>query len=149
MTTGQICLFNMSFYVEHGNDLPVLYTWSSSTMPSFPPPNTTMSSLIATALCPCLGRGTGPDHPRTRFQRGWSAEPLVPDKAEPGDVMSSRYRKKSSQNMYYICTPLALSWEKIAEKKVMEKKNNRLANLPKASASQMNKTSASLYHLAG
>merc|ERR1719392_503435 len=33
----------------------VLYTCSSSTIPSLPPPNTTMRSLIATALCPCLG----------------------------------------------------------------------------------------------
>lgn len=31
---------------------PVLYTCSSSTIPSLPPPNTTMSSLMATARWP-------------------------------------------------------------------------------------------------
>lgn len=118
MTTDIAYRFNLSFHGVKGKHLPVLYTWSSSTIPSFPPPNTTMSSLIATALCPCLGRGTGPDQPRTRFQRGWSAEPLVPDKAEPGDVMSSRYKKKPNQNSYTICTA---SWDKIAEKKVIGK----------------------------
>ena len=49
---------------------PVLYTCSSSTIPSLPPPNTTMSSLMATARWPWRGRGTGPDQPTTRFQRG-------------------------------------------------------------------------------
>ncbi len=29
-------------------------------MPSLPPPKTTMRSLMATALCPCLGLGEGP-----------------------------------------------------------------------------------------
>lgn len=28
---------------------------------------------MATARCPCRGRGTGPDHPTTRFQRGVNA----------------------------------------------------------------------------
>ena len=40
--------------------LPVLKTCNSSTIPSFPPPNTTISSLIDTARWPCLGRGEGP-----------------------------------------------------------------------------------------
>lgn len=69
--------------------LPVLYTCSSSTIPSFPPPKTTISSFIATALCPCLGRGTGPDHPRTRFHRGCRTDAVVPDTAEPGADMTS------------------------------------------------------------
>jgi hypothetical protein len=45
----------------------VLYTWSSSTIPSLPPPKTTIKSLIATALWPCLGRGHGPVVLVTRF----------------------------------------------------------------------------------
>lgn len=75
---------------EYKNEhLPVLYTCNSSTIPSFPPPKTTMSSLMATALCPCLGRGTGPDHPRTRFHRGCRTDAVVPDTAEPGADMTS------------------------------------------------------------
>lgn len=76
---------------------PVLYTCSSSTIPSLPPPNTTMSSLIATARWPWRGRGTGPDQPTTRFQRGCkstagelagdTAEAIVPGK---GAVEKSR-----------------------------------------------------------
>ncbi|MEE6527285.1 hypothetical protein FKM82_028556 [Ascaphus truei] len=42
-------------------------------MPSLPPPNTTISSLMDTARCPCRGLGTGPDQPTTRFQRGCRA----------------------------------------------------------------------------
>lgn len=63
---------------------PVLYTCSSSTIPSLPPPNTTMSSLIATARWPWRGRGTGPDQPTTRFQRGCrsTAGELAGDTAE-------------------------------------------------------------------
>ena len=30
-------------------------------MPSLPPPNTIIKSLIETALCPCRGRGAGPE----------------------------------------------------------------------------------------
>lgn len=67
----------------------MLYTCNSSTIPSFPPPKTTMSSFMATALCPCLGRGTGPDHPRTRFHRGCRTDAVVPDTAEPGADMTS------------------------------------------------------------
>lgn len=70
-------------------NLPVLYTCSSSTIPSFPPPNTTISSFIATALCPCLGRGTGPDHPRTLFHRGCRTDAVVPITAEPGADISA------------------------------------------------------------
>ena len=76
---------------------PVLYTCSSSTIPSLPPPNTTMSSLMATARWPWRGRGTGPDQPTTRFQRGCkstagelagdTAEAIVPGK---GAVETSR-----------------------------------------------------------
>lgn len=76
---------------------PVLYTCSSSTIPSLPPPNTTMSSLMATARWPWRGRGTGPDQPTTRFQRGCkstagelagdTAEAIVPGK---GAVEKSR-----------------------------------------------------------
>lgn len=69
---------------------PVLYTCSSSTIPSLPPPNTTMSSLMATARWPWRGRGTGPDQPTTRFQRGCrsTAGELAGDTAEaivPGE----------------------------------------------------------------
>lgn len=73
---------------------PVLYTCSSSTIPSLPPPNTTMSSLMATARWPWRGRGTGPDQPTTRFQRGCkstagelagdTAEAIVPGKGAVG-----------------------------------------------------------------
>ena len=48
--------------------LPVFRTCSSSTIPSLPPPKIMMSSLIATALWPCLGRGAGPVVEPTRFQ---------------------------------------------------------------------------------
>lgn len=75
---------------------PVLYTCSSSTIPSLPPPNTTMSSLMATARWPWRGRGTGPDQPTTRFQRGCrstagelagdTAEAIVPGKGAVGKV---------------------------------------------------------------
>lgn len=84
--------------------LPVLYTCNSSTIPSFPPPKTTISSFIATALCPCLGRGTGPDHPRTRFHRGCRTDAVVPDTAEPGaDMTSVRGKNKRAfvSNAYF------------------------------------------------
>ena len=41
-------------------DSPVLQTCNSSTMPSLPPPKTTIRSLMATARWPCLGLGEGP-----------------------------------------------------------------------------------------
>ena len=43
-----------------GATRPVLSTWSSSIMASFPPPKMMMSSLMATARCPCRGLGAGP-----------------------------------------------------------------------------------------
>ncbi len=46
---------------------PVLQTCNSSTIPSLPPPNTTIRSLIATARWPCRGRGLGPVAFATRF----------------------------------------------------------------------------------
>ena len=36
-------------------------------MPSLPPPNITIKSRIATARCPCLGLGLGPDGSLTHF----------------------------------------------------------------------------------
>ena len=44
----------------HQVEITVLKTWSSSTIPSLLPPNTTIKSLIATALCPWRGLGHGP-----------------------------------------------------------------------------------------
>lgn len=84
---------------------PVLYTCSSSTIPSLPPPNTTMSSLMATARWPWRGRGTGPDQPTTRFQRGCrstagelagdTAEAIVPGK---GAVEKSHQARRKPPN---------------------------------------------------
>lgn len=76
---------------------PVLYTCSSSTIPSLPPPNTTMSSLMATARWPWRGRGTGPDQPTTRFQRGCrsTAGELAGDTAEAIVTGKAAVGKKS------------------------------------------------------
>lgn len=71
---------------------PVLYTCNSSTIPSFPPPKTTISSFMATARCPCLGRGTGPDHPRTRFHRGCRTDAVVP----VADMTSTKQKNKNT-----------------------------------------------------
>lgn len=58
---------------------PVLYTCSSSTMPSLPPPNTTMRSLMATARCPCLGLGWGPVGFAIRFHFSMGAAMMTVD----------------------------------------------------------------------
>lgn len=59
-TKGAI-LGNGDLHGDNNKYLHVLYTWSSSTIPSFPPPKTIIKSLIETARCPCLGLGHGPE----------------------------------------------------------------------------------------
>lgn len=58
---------------------PVLYTCNSSTIPSFPPPKTTIRSLMATARWPCLGRGWGPVGFAIRFHFSMGAAMMTVD----------------------------------------------------------------------
>lgn len=98
---------------------PVLYTCSSSTIPSLPPPNTTMSSLIATARWPWRGRGTGPDQPTTRFQRGCrstagelagdTAEAIVPEKAAVGKSHQAGREAPNSSYTHPLSSKVALT----------------------------------------
>lgn len=98
---------------------PVLYTCSSSTIPSLPPPNTTMSSLMATARWPWRGRGTGPDQPTTRFQRGCrstagelagdTAEAIVPGKAVVGKSHQARRESPNSSHTHPLSSKVALT----------------------------------------
>lgn len=64
---------------EEYENSPVLYTCSSSTMPSLPPPKTTMRSLIATARWPCLGLGWGPVGFAIRFHFSMGAAMMTVD----------------------------------------------------------------------
>ena len=57
--------------------LLVLNTWSSSTIPSLPPPNTIIKSLIATARWPWRGLGQGPVEFVTRFHFSMGAAILL------------------------------------------------------------------------
>ena len=52
--------FSLLLFSAVGANVPVLSTWSSSMMASFPPPKMMISSLMATARWPCRGLGAGP-----------------------------------------------------------------------------------------
>lgn len=52
-------------------------------MPSLPPPNTTISSLMFTDRWPCRGRGCGPDGLDTRFHFNSEPPPIVFRAAAP------------------------------------------------------------------
>lgn len=87
---------------------PVLYTCSCP-LSSLPPPNTTMSSLIATARWPWRGRGTGLTSPPPRSSEAvrallasWredTAEAIVPGK---GAVEKSRQVGREPPNSAHI-----------------------------------------------
>ena len=75
------------------SNLPVLKTCNSSTIPSLPPPNTTIRSLIETARCPCRGLGQGPVVFVTRFHFSMGAAILFLTHNAGGKQISARMIK--------------------------------------------------------